>query len=182
VNTAADALLAFFPGSLAGDLRNTFGQMAIAEEEIDLARRRHPECSAYLNKVGFLLCMPSEVLLSAAEWIYRAHCREILERVADDRDPRPPSSAELAIAFSETSLKAPLNPTGAGLYARHFLRSAERVDQPLKPELVGALRKMDARLDPALAKPLEFEACRSLLQKERKPKMTLRQFERLAES
>ena len=182
MNTAADALLAFLPGSLAGDVRNAFAQMAVAEEEIEHARRHYPEREAYLNKVGFLLCMPSEVLVSASEWIYRAHCREILERVAADENTRPPSSAELAIAFSETSLKAPLNPTGAGLYARHFLRAAELVAQPLKPDLVATLRKMDHRLDPALSKPLEHDACRSLLQRDRKPKMTFRQFERLAES
>jgi hypothetical protein len=177
-----EALLDLMPAEFADDFRSTFAQMGIAEEEIDRIQRNYPRRSEYLNKVGFLLCMPSPVLRLASEWTFRAHCREILERMAIDQDTRPPSSAELAIAFSETSLKAPLNPTGASLYARHFLRAAELVAQPLKPDLVATLRKMDHRLDPALSKPLEHDACRSLLQKDRKPKMTLRRFERLAES
>jgi hypothetical protein len=182
MNTPADTLMSLLPSSLAGALGSTFGQMAIAEEEIESIRAEYPERSGYLNKVGFLLCMPSPILREASDWTFRAHCREILERAATDQDTRPATSAELAIAFSETSLKAPLNPRGAGLYARHFLRITALVGKTLHPELAESLRQIESRLEPVLAEPLELDAHRSLRQKERKPKMTLKQFERRAAS
>jgi len=52
------------------------------------------------------------------EFVYRSHCRELLERVAARGSTKEATAAEVAIAALETSLRTPLNTAAFGLYAR----------------------------------------------------------------
>jgi hypothetical protein len=52
------------------------------------------------------------------EMVYRAHCREILDRVAAGDDTRPGTAAEVCCVMLETSLRTPIRSEAAGLYLR----------------------------------------------------------------
>jgi hypothetical protein len=90
--------------------------MGWAEEEIETAVGEHPEHAQRLSD-AFGLLAPTRRLMRT-EMVYRAHCREILARVAAGEDTRPGTAAECCCACCETSQAAPLNVAGAGLYMR----------------------------------------------------------------
>jgi hypothetical protein len=91
-------------------------QMLWAEEEIAAAQHRHPEASARIWR-AFLALRSTHPWMST-EMVYRAHCRELLERVAHAQDTRPGTAAECCLALAETSLRVPLRTSAVGLYAR----------------------------------------------------------------
>lgn len=97
-------------------LAGVFEQMEWAEDEIAKAQRRHRAAHNRLYHSFKLLVQPHELMRQ--EFVYRSHCREILERVAAGQDTRPGTAAEVAIACCESSQLAPLTSTGAGLYGR----------------------------------------------------------------
>lgn len=92
------------------------GNLTWAEAEIDAAQRRHPTAADRIWR-SFLLLRPTHRLMGT-ESVHRAHCRELLNRVARGEDTRPGTAAECCIALSVTSLQVPLNTAAAGLYAR----------------------------------------------------------------
>ncbi|MEU7925068.1 hypothetical protein [Micromonospora sp. NPDC049107] len=94
-----------------------FQAMEWAEEEIEAARRRHRYAADRIWD-SFLLLTPTHDLMSRSEAVYRSHCRELLDRVARREDTRSGTAAECCIALCETSLRAPLHTSAAGLYAR----------------------------------------------------------------
>lgn len=93
-----------------------FDAMEWAEEEITAAQQQHPEAVDRLNR-SFLLLRPT-LKLMGTEFVYRSHCREILDRVVTGQDTRPGTATECAIALSEVSQRVPLSTSAAGLYAR----------------------------------------------------------------
>lgn len=103
-------------GSLMGALEGLFTQMEWSEDEIEKARRRHPGQSDTIYH-SFKLLTPTHELMGT-EMVYRAHCRELLDRVAAGRDTRPGTAAEVCLLCCDTSALAPLTHTGAGLYGR----------------------------------------------------------------
>jgi hypothetical protein len=115
--------------SLLGDplsdtLSDAFDQTDWAEDEIEQARKLHPECADALYH-AFKLLAPTAILQQArpAEFVYRSHYRELLERVASGQDTRPATDAEIACACCETSLAVPLNTAATGLYIRIWQRA-----------------------------------------------------------
>jgi hypothetical protein len=98
-----------------------FEQMEWAEDEIEQAQRRHPAQAALLWTT-FRLMVPTQDLMGT-EFVYRSHCRELLERVARRQDTRLGTAAELVIACSHTSQLAPLTTAGAGLYMRIWAKA-----------------------------------------------------------
>lgn len=126
-------------GPFGEALNDVFENMRIAEEEIELAMKRHgekpPEDGEHGRVVSdagpiwnaFALLRVDNMLMP--EHLYRQHCKEILDRVALGRDTREPTGAEMLIALSETSLKVPLNSAATGLYLKlmteHFPEAAE---------------------------------------------------------
>ena len=98
-----------------------FEQMEWAEEEIEAAQRLHP-AQAGLLWTTFRLLVPTHDLMRT-EFVYRSHCRELLERVARGQDTRPGTGAEVAIACCQTSLLAPLSTAGSGLYLRVWAKA-----------------------------------------------------------
>lgn len=108
-------------GGLMGELAGIFERMEWAEEEVARARKRHPAASDRIWH-SFSLLTPTHDLMST-EFVYRSHCRELLDRVAAGQDTRPGTAAEVCAACSESSLLAPLTETGAGLYARMWMQA-----------------------------------------------------------
>jgi hypothetical protein len=66
---------------LGGSLAGIFERMEWAEEEIEQARARHPQHADRIYH-AFLLLRPNEALhRMQTEFVYRSHCRELLDRV-----------------------------------------------------------------------------------------------------
>lgn len=97
-------------------LDSLFRAMQWAEDEIDAAQHRH---GAVADRIwgSFGLLRPTHELMRT-EPVYRAHCRELLDRVACGQDTRPGTAAECCIALREISLRVPLRTSAAGLYTR----------------------------------------------------------------
>jgi hypothetical protein len=100
-------------------IEGAFRRMEHAEEEIAAAKRRFPEHAERIHRSFLLLC-PSDVLMSAAETLYRLHCRELLERVAGGADTRAATKAELVALLADLSLDAPLDRSATLLYWQTF--------------------------------------------------------------
>jgi hypothetical protein len=120
--TSTDRMTAALGDLLGGNmgemLAGIFERMEWAEDEITAAQKRHPEMADLIYH-GFKLLTPTHELLSTgAEFAYRAHCRELLERVAAGQDTRPGTAAEVACQCHDASLVCPLTETASGLYAR----------------------------------------------------------------
>lgn len=94
------------------------GQAGITDVEIDAATARHPDQGDDLYHASRLL-YPTHPLMKTSA-VYAGHCRELLERVAAGTDTRPGTDAEICCVASEASQVAPMNTTGAGVYARAF--------------------------------------------------------------
>ncbi|WP_280215127.1 hypothetical protein [Nocardia cyriacigeorgica] len=94
----------------------TFDQFDWAEDEIHCAQRRHQHHRDVLHH-SFGLLAPTHDLMRR-EFVYRSHCRELLDRVATDGDTTVASAAEVALALVQASHAAPLNTVAFGLYVR----------------------------------------------------------------
>lgn len=114
------------------DVRDLFGQVESTvnavlaqrewmEDEIGQAQKRHPAARDLLwHSDG--LYVPTHRVMST-EFVYRSHVRELLERVAAEAATRPRTAAEVAAAMMTTSLAAPLDSTGVGLYLRMWRKA-----------------------------------------------------------
>jgi hypothetical protein len=107
--------------------------MEWAEDEIAQAQQRHPDSADTLHH-AFALLTASPVLQREhlAEFVYRSHYRELLERVAASQDTRPATAAEIACACSHASMTAPLNTAATGLYMRMWNRAFPGQRNPFK--------------------------------------------------
>lgn len=105
----------FLPPHIIGTLK----LMEIAEEEITQAMQQHPLKAALLFD-SFLTVTPTLNMTTLTPQVYRAHVRELLDRVIHKQDVRPGTLAEVMIALSEASLHAPLIENAGFLYARIF--------------------------------------------------------------
>ncbi|UGT58839.1 hypothetical protein [Nocardia asteroides] len=103
-------------GEVTEMLGPIFEQMSWCEEEIAAAQARHPERADEIWH-SFRLLQPTNDLM-AREPVYRAHCREILDRVATGGDTRSATAIEVLMVMRETSLIAPLTTAATGLYFR----------------------------------------------------------------
>ena len=101
---------------IRGELESAFAAIDWAEQEITAAQQRHPAAADRIWH-SFVLLRPTHDLMST-EFVYRAHCAELLDRVAAGDDTRPGTAAECCIALCETSQLAPLTHAAVGLYAR----------------------------------------------------------------
>lgn len=107
---------------LVGVLESTFAHVKIAEEEIvkfrgtDEVDRDDPIWKAFP-----LLAATDDLMRT--EFIYRAHCQEILRRVRDGVDTRPATDAEMSCGISHASMNVPLNGATVLVQARIFHRT-----------------------------------------------------------
>ncbi|NKY43540.1 hypothetical protein [Nocardia cerradoensis] len=103
------------------DLEPVFEQIDWAEDEIARAQQRH---TRHRNTVyhSFALLMPTHERMRQ-EFVYRSHCRELLDRVAAGLSPVYGTAAEVALTVMEASQKAPLNTAAFGLYVRMWIQA-----------------------------------------------------------
>jgi hypothetical protein len=97
-------------------LAGLFEQMDWAEDEITRAKVRAPGDGDSLYH-SFCLLTPTHELMGQ-EFVYRSHCREILNRVINGEDTRPGTAAEICCALCDVSQVAPMTLAGTGLYIR----------------------------------------------------------------
>ena len=121
--------------SLAAELAPSFEQIYWAEEELQRAMKRHPWAADTLWH-SFSLLEATRALLRW-ELPYRAHCRELLDRVAAGLDTRPGTSAEIMSVASDISKINPMSSTGFGTYMRALRQALPEVYAALDPVLVA---------------------------------------------
>jgi hypothetical protein len=117
----AQALHALLPHALESALARTFRCMEVAEEEIATAKERRPEKVETLDQVFGHLCPPA-LLSDLSHEVYRAHCRELLERAANGEKLRLGTAAEVVAALSRFSQVAPPGRIETLLYMHLFER------------------------------------------------------------
>lgn len=99
-----------------------FRAMEIAEEEIAEARGTTKVDKDDPVWDAFALLRTTDPLMST-EFVYRAHCRELLERVKAGEDTRPATDAEIACGITRASHEVPMHGAIVGLQARLFKRA-----------------------------------------------------------
>lgn len=153
---------------LTAECAPIFDQIGWAEDEIAAAQRRHPAVADRLWHCFLLLEHGHELM--RREILFRAHCREILERVAAGHDTRDGTAAEVVVVLRAACLAVPLTTTGAGLYLRmwraaglppvdpnghiadqeHYEALVGRQIDELEADLRRQLRRPDRVQDPGL--------------------------------
>lgn len=123
---STESMLTEFLDVTSDALAPVFDQMAWGEDEINTAMQRHPHAAETLHH-AFLLIQPTSDRMNT-EFVYRGHCRELLDRLAHGADTRPGTAAEVVLALCETALATPLNTAATGLIFR--LWAAAFPDQP----------------------------------------------------
>lgn len=98
-----------------------FRQIAWAEAEIERAGTEHPDHRDVLFHAFGLLRPTADAMTT--EFVYRSHCRELLERVVAGDDTRVPTNAEIAVACSLASLEGPLTTAAVTVYMRAWARA-----------------------------------------------------------
>ena len=143
-----------FLGPRGPDVRGLFALMTVAEEELSAARRRHPFAEFAIQKSFALLEPDARLFVNKHAEIYRAHCRELLARVAagaSKKELRLGTRAEVLCVMTGFSLEHPPGPQGAALMSTLFVEIFPKVAQPdgpiLEPwpgatdELLGAVQR-----------------------------------------
>lgn len=91
-------------------------QLTTADSMIDAAVRSNPDHADVLWH-SLRLLRPTSPRMTT-DFVYRAHVRELLDRVIAEQDPRPGTAAELCALLAEASQLAPLRTAAFGLYTR----------------------------------------------------------------
>jgi hypothetical protein len=133
------ALLDEFGGGLGSTISGLFRRMGLAEDEIDGAKRRDPGNAERIHG-AFRYLQPTESLQGKVDDLYRAHCRELIARVAAgsvERELAPGTRAEALATLADLSLAAPLERTAGHLYGRLFGELFPKRAAELEPALHG---------------------------------------------
>jgi hypothetical protein len=115
-DTARAALAAVLGGDVLNTIERVLGQHEWAEQEVDAFREQNPPHDDRLWHSIELLRPTHERM--ATEFVYRAHCRELLQRVVDGNDTRPGTAPECLLVCNEIAQMTPLNTAAMGLYLR----------------------------------------------------------------
>jgi hypothetical protein len=107
---------ALFDG-VGGLIDSVLDRCMWAEDEIEAAQLRHGERDRGPLWNSFRLLKPTHER-AWPELVYRAHCRELLDRVAAGLDTQPATDAEKIAVLSAASQAAPLNSGAETLYLR----------------------------------------------------------------
>ena len=142
-------------GPVGASIARTFDLIEVAEEEMKRAGQ---------PKGMFAALTPPDVLDGVSRDVYRAHCRELLQRHKQGKSLEEPTLAEMLSAVAGASLKGPFNELGHAAY----LRLAKRVlvdekgrsllpregehEEPREP-WPGAVDELLAGLQPRLRVP-----------------------------
>lgn len=116
-------------GTRMGTVGSVFRLVEVAEEEIAAAALKYPEKAAELRASFNPLLFPGQ-FTNFSKDVYRAHARELLERVAKGENTKPGTDAECLVALSLASLKAPLTSGHLAAMERVFATVyPDKVDQ-----------------------------------------------------
>lgn len=147
-STTKGDLSAVLATMLGVDVAGIFDQMEWADDEIQKATRRHPRHTEQIDHSFPLLRPNSDLERMNSEMVYRAHCSELLDRVAAGEDTRPGTAAEVCCAMLDTSLRTPITSEATGLYMRMWLAAgfpdiadvgeASRHHEALEPSRIDA--------------------------------------------
>lgn len=148
-------LEALLEGAAVGvSIGQVFSCMGIAEEEISAYQRRHRSRAQKANR-AFRWLLPSDLLRGKSEKVYRAHVRELIDRVARGQNPIPLTKAEVLSLLSAQSLIAPLAAQYSACMGKLFrdlgLGDVEATPEPWKgasEELLDELRRKHSK-DPS---------------------------------
>lgn len=154
LDTKVEELLEFL-GRRGDKVRGLFALIAIAEEEIRVARKQHPRAEFAIQKSFALLAPDARLFPDKHVDVYRAHCRELLDRVAagaSKQELRLGTRAEVLCVMSGFSFEHPPGPQGAALlstlFAEIFPEKAEEFGEAeaepwpgATDELLGALQR-----------------------------------------
>lgn len=113
VGTATAELLLRQVGRICG---NYDEQHQWTEEEVAAAQQRHPDQADVLFHAFYLMQLTNVRL--CCEMLLRAHCRELLDRVARGEDTRPGTAVEVLLLTHRASPTAPLTTAAVGLFLR----------------------------------------------------------------
>lgn len=91
-------LMKHLPKDAQNIVANAFKHMKIAEEEIEAAKLRYPAKAAQLHNSFKLLC-PPETFTSFTSELYRAHAKELLQRIARGKDLSLATPPNFALLF-----------------------------------------------------------------------------------
>jgi hypothetical protein len=94
--------------SLGSRVGSIFRHMEIAEEEIASAMSRFPDIASAINDKCFMLCFTPTIMTDKGDIVYRAFCREIIERFALGRSTDEATDAEMLCLILEATWKSPL--------------------------------------------------------------------------
>ena len=128
-------------GPLGPEVRGIFALMELADEELDAAKKRHPLAEFAIQKSFPLLQPAVELFAGKHAEVYRAHCRELLDRVADgasEKELRRGTRAEVLCVLTDWSLSHPPGPQGAALLSTLF---AEVFPDRVDPDDANLLRE-----------------------------------------
>lgn len=145
--TIDSILFSYTGGPLAPRIASTFNAMEWAEVEIAAAKLRHPDKTDIIHDTFKHLC-PSPILHPRNEFTYRAHAREIIERVINGEDLAPATDAELCCVFCEGSLKAPLQSDYVLAYEqlmKHVASDLELPDMGMSESYRGRVAEITAQ-------------------------------------
>ncbi|SDD55672.1 hypothetical protein [Actinokineospora iranica] len=105
------------------DFGGLFECMEWGEDEIVAARARFPQAADLLFH-SFTLLRPGDNLTrSSTEFVYRSHCRELLDRVASGEDTRTATAAEICCVVGQVSKEIKLTSAAFGLYTRMWIKA-----------------------------------------------------------
>lgn len=143
-------------GPHSGTIGAVFDLMEVAEEEISAAKVRHPKAAESLDS-AFSALSP-EGFTGFGRELYRAHARELLDRVAAGGDVRLGTTAEVLAALSKVAGAAPLTQLGQAVFERAFARAFPDdadgflPDGPMSEPWEGACAEEESRIRKRLAR------------------------------
>lgn len=105
------------------------------------ATAMHPQHADALMHAAPLLAPTDALMHIGGPQLYASHVAELLDRIVRDDDLTLPTAAELLVVCSSASLRAPLNGSGAALYAEVF--GAVFAGHPLATDLCAMLSSDD---------------------------------------
>jgi hypothetical protein len=144
--------------------------LAVAEAEVGRAAELFPARRPLLVRAGGSITQPVGLLAQAPPWLFRAHCRELLERLAEAGDTSAATVAELATALGCVNHHAPPSPAARALEALLFLRAAELGEADLEEGERRSLETDRAAADPFQAEDLLKTLARRLADPTRRPR------------
>lgn len=146
--------------SITETFTSMLAQIEWAADEITAAQARHPELADVLHH-SFDLIKPTQDLM-AREDLYRAHVRELLERLAVGESTKSGTSVEVLGSLVHASLVTPLNAGAFALYRRMWRRIG-------LPEIEAIAESDDhyEAISGAHADQLEADARRALARRDR---------------